>query len=112
MYGHKDIYIGKMRFDIKFGNKVSENITMAVKGMENMREHISNFFELQGYDFDEQGNLMVDDLDSIEFINLIISLEEQFNIEIPDDLLLIDSIASIDAIESVIQLAKERKLEN
>lgn len=109
LYGYKDVSVGEKKNNALWHIKSVKDISIAVKGMKNMREHISNFFELQGYDFDEQGNLMVDDIDSIEFINLIISLEEEFHVEIPDDLLLIDSIASIDAIESTIQFAKEIK---
>lgn len=74
-----------------------------------MREQIVDFFELQGYNFDNNGNLMLEEIDSIEFINLIIALEEEFQVEIPDELLLIDSISSIQAIESIIQYAKEIK---
>lgn len=75
-----------------------------------MRKQILDFFEFQGYAFDEQGNLILDDIDSIEFVNLIIAMEEEFEVEIPDEFLIIDSIASIGAIESILQYAMEIKI--
>lgn len=54
---------------------------------------------------DEYGELV--QLESIEFISMIVKLEETFNIEIPDDLLSFEFMTNIHDIATIINSIKE-----
>lgn len=75
---------------------------------------ISELFKDKGFDIDviEYVNL-IDDLgmDSITFIAIIVELESYFDIEVPDDMLLIENFMYVDKIFSIIknELSKKSK---
>lgn len=73
-----------------------------------MKERIVKFFESQGYSFDDDGNIMIEYIDSIEFINLIISLEEFFDFSLPDEYLLTEYFQNIDSIVGIIEMIGEQ----
>jgi acyl carrier protein len=47
--------------------------------------------------------------DSLTFITFIVELEQMFGVEIPDEYLLIEKIASLDSINKMIEELKETK---
>lgn len=49
-----------------------------------------------------EDNLIEHKMDSIIFIKIIVALEEKFNIEIPDQYLVISELATINAIHKVV----------
>lgn len=51
-------------------------------------------------------------LDSIIFINIIVALEEAFNIEIPDEKLLITEMNTISKMEDVISAVLKRRYQD
>lgn len=71
-----------------------------------MNEKVTEFLHSIGYDFDDEGNLLADEIDSIEFINIVMAIEEEFSVEIPDTFLLIDHFSSVDTILNTIEFAK------
>lgn len=57
---------------------------------------------------DEKSDLFAAGLDSLAIVNVLMSLEETFDIELPDDKLSRKTFASIDSIRSVVaELATE-----
>ena len=60
-------------------------------------------------DLNEDVDLQVYLNDSIQFISFIISVEEKFDIEFPDEMLLIDNIKSLDNFAGIIDLCIEEK---
>lgn len=71
-----------------------------------MKEEIKLFFDNLGYTFDEEGNIDIQEIDSLEFINLVVSIEEKFDIDISDEYLLIEHYQNIDSIENIIEMCK------
>ena len=60
----------------------------------NTKNIIIEKIELNGAEINEKGE--IEDIDSIVFISLVLDLEEEFNIEIPDEYLLMSTFSSID----------------
>lgn len=73
--------------------------------------HITSIYKTIKDDADgklEMSNVSVDDfvLDSIEFVQLIVQIEADFNIEFPDELLLQTELNSVGKIASIIETLK------
>ena len=66
----------------------------------NTKNIIIEMIELNGAGINEKGE--IEDIDSIVFISLVLDLEEEFNIEIPDEYLLMSTFSSIDNITLII----------
>ena len=66
----------------------------------NTKDIIIEKIELNGAEINEKGE--IEDIDSIVFISLVLDLEEEFNIEIPDEYLLMSTFSSIDNITLII----------
>ena len=66
----------------------------------NTKDIIIEMIELNGAEINEKGE--IEDIDSIVFISLVLDLEEEFNIEIPDEYLLMSTFSSIDNITLII----------
>lgn len=71
-----------------------------------MKEQIIEFFNSIGYKFTENGELDLEEIDSVQFISMIIELEETFEIEIPDEYLLMEFYQSLESIQNVIMIAR------
>ena len=75
-------------------------------------ELISELFKDKGFSMDiiEYVDL-VDDLgmDSITFISIVVEIELHFNIEIPDDMLLLENFKCVDYIVSIIETELSKK---
>ena len=56
----------------------------------NTKDIIIEKIELNGAEINEKGE--IEDIDSIVFISLVLDLEEEFNIEIPDEYLLMSTL--------------------
>lgn len=68
-------------------------------------ELISKLFEDKGFDIDILEYVdLIDDLgmDSITFISIVVEVEACFDIEIPDDMLLMDNFKNVDNIANII----------
>ena len=59
----------------------------------NTKNIIIEKIELNGAEINEKGE--IEDIDSIVFISLVLDLEEEFNIEIPDEYLLMSTFSNI-----------------
>ena len=68
--------------------------------MEKLQK-IQNWLEENGIEVLNDGTL--DNVDSISFISSIVSLEEEFNIEFPDEYLLIEKMNNINNICLIIE---------
>lgn len=69
-------------------------------------ELISELFKDKGFDIDilEYVNLIDDmGMDSITFISIVVEIEAHFGIEIPDDMLLLESFKSVDNIVFIVE---------
>ena len=66
----------------------------------NTKNIIIEKIELNGAEINEKGE--IEDIDSVVFISLVLDLEEEFNIEIPDEYLLMSTFSSIDNITLII----------
>ena len=77
-------------------------------------ELISELFKDKGFDIDILEYVdLIDDLgmDSITFISIVVEIEAHFNIEVPDDMLLLENFKCIDDIVSVIENELSKKSE-
>lgn len=75
---------------------------------------ISEIFKDKGFDIDIIEHVdLIDDMgmDSITFISIVVEIEAHFNIEVPDDMLLLENFKCIDDIVSVIENELSKKLE-
>ncbi|MDY0278667.1 MAG: phosphopantetheine-binding protein [Acholeplasma sp.] len=70
-----------------------------------IRDKICNIFADYGYDINDQNSLY--EIDSLSNINIIIDIEDEFNIEIPDEYLDKKLLINISALESIIKSLKE-----
>lgn len=83
---------------------------MVLQKFEKTREMIINVMELNGIIFDDELKESIDsdvDLtelisDSIQWISIILDLENAFDIEWPDDLLTINNFKSLNALSTLI----------
>lgn len=67
---------------------------------------ISELFKENGFDTDiVEYTDLIDDmgLDSITFISIVVELESQFNITIPDNMLIMDNFRNVDDIVEIIE---------
>lgn len=77
-------------------------------------ELISELFKDNGFDIDILEYVdLIDDLgmDSITFISIVVEVEAHFNIEVPDDMLLLENFKCVDGIVSVIESQLSKKSE-
>ena len=86
----------------------AETVKQQVVGM------ISELFKDQGFDIDiiEYVDL-IDDLgmDSITFISIVVEIEAHFDIEIPDNMLLLENFKCVDDIVSIVENEISKKSE-
>lgn len=75
-----------------------------------IRDIIIENIELNGAEINEEGT--IEDIDSITFISLVLDLEAEFNIEIPDEYLLMSVFSSVDNIVSIIETLITSKMDN
>ena len=68
---------------------------------ENIEIKIVEIVEENGIEIDCEGEF--GNIDSIKFISMLVSIEQEFNIEIPDDFLLLENIPNIDSITAVVK---------
>lgn len=66
----------------------------------NTKDIIIEKVELNGAEINEKGE--IEDIDSMIFISLVLDLEEEFNIEIPDEHLIMSTFSSVDNIALII----------
>ena len=72
-------------------------------------ELISELFKDKGFDVNTLENVdFIDDLgmDSITFISMIVELEMHFDIEVPDDMLLVENFSNLNSINEIIKKLK------
>ena len=65
---------------------------------------------MNGAEINEEGT--IEEIDSITFISLVLDLEAEFNIEIPDEYLLMSVFSSVDNIVSIIETLITSKMDN
>lgn len=74
-----------------------------------IREKIGKILYNMGFSIDSENdvNLLEYGIDSLQFIEFVVSIEEEFDIVIPDEALLMDNISSLNGfityIESIIK---------
>lgn len=77
-------------------------------------ELISILFKDKGFDIDiiEYVDL-IDDLgmDSVTFISIVVEVEAHFNIEVPDDMLLLENFKRVEDIVSIVENELSKKAE-
>ena len=76
---------------------------------------LSNLFPDPGIDKDVLECVDLQDdlgMDSITFISIVVEVEAHFNIEIPDNILLLENFQTVDAIISVVETELMKKLES
>ena len=77
-------------------------------------ELISELFKDKGFDIDiiEYVDLIDDmGMDSITFISIVVEVEARFNIEVPDDMLLLENFKCVDDIVSIVENEISKKSE-
>ena len=77
-------------------------------------ELISELFKDKGFDIDILEYVdLIDDLgmDSLTFISIVVEVEAHFNIEVPDDLLLLENFKCVDDIISIVENELSKKTE-
>lgn len=82
--------------------------------MDNIRKKILEILNSYIEDIEITSEQYEDDLltmglDSIAFIRMVVALEETFNVEIPDEKLLITEMNTISKIEKIISFMTERR---
>ena len=69
-------------------------------------ELISELFKDKGFDIDILEYVdLIDDLgmDSITFISIVVEIEAHFDIEVPDEMLVLENFKSVDNIVSIVE---------
>ena len=66
------------------------------------KERILRCLEENGVTVNSQGNLM--EVNSLSFISTIVDIEQEFDIEIPDEYLLVNVLSNIEQINAIIEL--------
>ena len=77
-------------------------------------ELISELFKDKGFDIDILEYVdLIDDLgmDSITFISIVVEIEAHFDIEVPDDMLLLEKFKCVDDIVSIVENELSKKSE-
>lgn len=77
-----------------------------LKDNENIKEKIIECMNNMGIvNFEDDANFKLDDyiVDSVMFVSFIIELEQMFNIEIPDEYLVVDSLQTFDDLYIMIE---------
>ena len=77
-------------------------------------EVISELFKNKGFDIDllEYVDLINDlGMDSITFISIVVEIEAHFDIEVPDDMLLLEKFKCVDDIVSIVENEISKKSE-
>ena len=77
-------------------------------------ELISELFKDKGFDIDILEYVdLIDDLgmDSITFISIVVEIEAHFEIEVPDEMLLLENFKCVDDIVSIVENEFLRKSE-
>lgn len=65
----------------------------------NTEKILEGIFEENGVFIDDKSILIADYLpDSLTFVNIIIGIEEAFNIELPDEMLLIENLGTFESL--------------
>ncbi len=71
---------------------------------------LTNIFEENGIFIDDKTILLSDYFpDSLTFVNIIIGIEEAFDIELPDEMLLIENLGTFDDLLERVSHEMERK---
>ena len=73
---------------------------------------ISELFKDNGFDIDMLEYVdLIDDLgmDSITFISIVVEVEAHFDIEVPDDMLLLENFKCVDDIVSIVENELSKK---
>jgi len=68
----------------------------------NIREKIEGIFYNVGLDISDS-NEWIDQMDSLSFVTVIVELEQEFDVEFPDEYLNINLINSIEELEEVVK---------
>ena len=77
-------------------------------------ELVSELFKDKGFDIDiiEYVDLIDDmGMDSITFISIVVEVEAHFNLEVPDDMLLLENFKCVDNIVAVVKTELSKKSE-
>lgn len=69
--------------------------------IDKIEARVIEIVEENGIEIDDEGKF--DNVDSIKFISMLVSIEQEFNIEIPDDFLLLDNILNISSITAIVE---------
>lgn len=75
-------------------------------------ELISELFKDKGFDIDILEYVdLIDDLgmDSITFISIVVEIEAHFDIEVPDEMLMLENFKSVDNIVSIVENELSKK---
>lgn len=75
-------------------------------------ELISELFKDKGFDIDILEYVdLIDDMgmDSITFISIVVEIEAHFDIEVPDEMLMLENFKSVDNIVSIVENELSKK---
>ena len=72
--------------------------------MDNLKNEVEKIFEQNGIVIEQNGNLS-----DLKLVSSIVDIEDKFNIEFPDELLLMDVFIDINSVCQIIQKIKEDK---
>lgn len=71
----------------------------------NIKEELRDILNEYGIAVTDNGK--IDGIDSITFVSLIVELEEVYNINFPDELLMLEAIRDIDNLATIIEQQME-----
>jgi acyl carrier protein len=75
----------------------------------NIEERIRECIENNGVLINDDGTF--EEIDSLRFVSTIVALEEEFDIEIPDEYLTFDTMSSLENIKTIVLNLYHGKLE-
>ena len=67
----------------------------------NIRNRIVRIIEENGIEIGNDG--ILENIDSIKFVSMLVSIEQEFAFEIPDEFLLIDNIPNVESISTIVE---------
>lgn len=65
----------------------------------NIKERIIEMVEENGIEIGEEG--VLENIDSLQFVSLLVSVEQEFDIEIPDEYLISDQVLDIESLVAI-----------
>lgn len=67
----------------------------------NIRDKVMEIISESGIEIGDDG--VLENIDSLKFVSMLVSIEQEFAFEVPDEFLLMENIPNVDSISAMIE---------